>query len=177
MKRARTLLSEAEFLALPESMQKVELLDGEVVASPVPSFRHQEALRRLVLALGRWAESAPQPVTVCQAPLDVRFSEGRILQPDAFVVLEAIPLDQGGPLDRVPELCVEVLSTDRVYDRVTKRAVYAAAGVSEYWIIDAAGCVERWSGPALARRDEVIDTLPSPLLPGFTLAVDDLFAE
>src|SRR5437870_7074658 len=69
---ARGLVSEEEFLALPESVNKIELIDGEVIVSPSPSFWHQEVLRRIVLALGKWAEGYPGPVTVAQAPLDVR---------------------------------------------------------------------------------------------------------
>ena len=97
----RTLVSEAEFLALPESTDKVELLDGEVIVSPSPTFWHQEILRRLVLSLGHWAMQAGAKVTMGQAPLDVRFQHGRILQPDAFVILGVVPRDQAGPLSRV----------------------------------------------------------------------------
>jgi Uma2 family endonuclease len=174
---SRHLVSEEEFLALPESMTKVELLDGEVVVAPSPFFRHQEILARLFVALRSWAGRQPRRITVGQTPMDIRFGEGRILQPDAFVILEAVPLDHQGPLARVPELCVEVLSVNRVYDRVTKRSVYAEAGVEEYWVVEAARYVERWTGPRLADREEVRDRLTSPLLPGFELDVGALFAE
>src|SRR5262245_26365847 len=123
--RRRTLVSEAEFLSLPESTQKVELLDGEVIASPSPTLWHQELLQRLIVSLREWAARAGAKVTIGQAPLDVRFEPGRVLQPDAFVILDVMPRDQAGPLTRVPEICVEILSTDRVYDRVTKRMIYA----------------------------------------------------
>jgi Uma2 family endonuclease len=171
----RTLVTEAEFLALPESVQKIELVDGEVVVSPAPSYRHQEVLSRLVTALRAWGEG--REVTVVQSPFDVRFGESRILQPDAMVLLERLPLDVKSPLDRVPELCIEVLSTDRVYDRVTKRSVYASAGVHEYWVVDAAGYLERWTGPALAQRQEVTSTLTTPLLPGFSIEVAELLGD
>lgn len=51
----RSLVSEQEFLSLPETTDKVELLDGEVVVSPTPSYWHQEILQRLVFALRQWA--------------------------------------------------------------------------------------------------------------------------
>jgi hypothetical protein len=38
----RPILSEAAFLRLPESTDKVELIDGEVIASPAPSYWQQE---------------------------------------------------------------------------------------------------------------------------------------
>jgi len=172
---ARPLVSEREFLSLPESADKVELLDGEVIVAPSPSFWHQEVLARLVGALRGWADQSSSPVTVGQAPLDIRFAPGRILQPDAFVILDAVPRDHEGPLDRIPELCVEVLSTNRVYDRVTKRYVYGQAGVRELWTVETAGLVERWTGDGLASAVQVTDRLSTPLLAGFSLELADLF--
>lgn len=171
----RTLVSEAEFLALPESTQKVELLDGEVIVSPSPTFWHQEVLRRILLSLGQWAAGQAVPVTVGQSPLDVRFGPDRILQPDAVVILGPVPRDQVGPIARSPEICVEVLSTDRVYDRVTKRFIYAQAGVHEYWVIEPAGLIERFSGPELTQVEEIRDRLTSPLLAGYEVDLEALF--
>src|SRR5262245_38231764 len=121
---AKSHVSEAEFLSLPESLERVELIDGEVIVSPSPLFWHQAVLRRLLLALGTWAKGRSS-VTVAQAPLDVRFAPDRILQPDAMVFLAHLDREQAGPIDRVPEICVEVLSSNRAYDRVTKRFIYA----------------------------------------------------
>lgn len=171
----RAVMTEAEFLRLPESMTKVELLDGEVVVTPSPTFRHQAILTRIVFALQVWAETQTRAVTVCQSPLDVRFGPGRILQPDAFVLFGRVSLAHRGPIDRIPQLCVEVLSDDRVHDRVTKRLLYAAAGVKELWIVDPAGSIERWTGKGLARSESVKRRLMTPLLPGFALDRRRLF--
>ena len=92
---ANALVTEPEFLALPETNDKIELVDGEVIVSPSPSYWHQELLARVVTALRTWAARQPMPVTVGQAPLDVRFAPNRILQPDAFVIF--------GPLDAMHE--------------------------------------------------------------------------
>lgn len=173
---ARSRVSEADFLALPESLERIELIDGEVIVAPNPIFWHQEVLRRIVLALGKWAEDRPD-VTVAQAPLDVRFSPNRILQPDAMVFLSRIAPGTSGPIDRVPEICIEVLSSNRAYDRVTKRFIYGASGVVEYWLVDPAGFIERWSGPHLSADDLVAEHLTSPLLPGLDLDVRKLLAD
>lgn len=171
----RTLVSEAEFLALPESTDKIELLDGEVIVSPSPTFWHHEVLQRLVFSLRHWAMQVGARVTIGQAPLDVRFQQGRILQPDAFVILDVVGRDQVGPLSRVPEICIEVLSTDRVYDRVTRRMIYAQAGVQDYWVVEPAGLIERFSGPNLAQVEELRGHLTTPLLGGYDLDLDELF--
>jgi Uma2 family endonuclease len=172
----RPLVTEEEFLALPESTDKIELVDGEVIVSPSPSYWHQEILGRLVSALRSWAARQRRLVTVGQAPLDVRFGRNRILQPDAFVLFAQIARGHEGPVDRVPELCVEVLSSNRVHDRVTKRLLYAAAGVKECWTVDPAGVVELWTGQGLSEGRSVRGVLTSPLLPRFRLDLRRLFA-
>lgn len=118
-----------------------------------------------------------KPVVVGQSPLDVRFAPGRILQPDAFVILDhAIARDHQGPIDRVPHLCIEVLSADRTYDRITKRFVYAAAGVPEYWVVEPAGLIERFSGTGLAISEEVRGSIRSILIPGLVVDLDRIFS-
>jgi Uma2 family endonuclease len=172
---ARKLVTESEFLALPESNQHIELVDGDVIVAPAPTYWHQELLLRVVTAVRSW--SASHPITVALSPLDVRFAPGRILQPDAMVFLEVLPHDIASPIDRIPAICIEVLSSDRTYDRVTKRYLYAEAGVQEYWIVDPAGVLERRSGPAL-REHELCGEgeLTSPLLAGFALDLQRVFA-
>jgi len=172
---ARVLVSESDFLALPETIRPAELVDGEVVMPPSPSFWHQELLGRVVAALRSWSATAPIPVTVAQAPLDVRFAAGRILQPDAMVFLTRLDRQATSPLERIPDVCIEVLSSNRTYDRITKRFLYAEAGVQEYWIVDPSGFVERRWGQALARSEELTDWVRSPLLPGFELELARVF--
>jgi Uma2 family endonuclease len=173
---ARALVSESEFIALPESNQRIELIDGEVIVAPSPGFWHQEVLTRIVSALRDWAQAQRSDVTVVQAPLDVRFAPNRILQPDAMVFRQVLPADLDVPVGHVPELCIEVLSSNRAYDRITKRYVYAEAGVQEYWIVDPAGTVERRTGPSLAEVAVHEEHLTSDLLPGFSLDLAQVFA-
>ena len=174
---AAPFVSEAEFLSLPESKQKTELVDGEVIVSPSPSYWHQEILSRLVGLLRAWASGQSSPVTVAQAPLDVRFAPDRILQPDAMVFLTRLSRDQQGPIDRIPDICVEVLSSDRAYDRITKRLLYAAAGVPEYWVVDPNAFLERWTGPGLTREELLREALVTDRLLGFSLDLPLLFAD
>jgi len=167
----RLIVSEEEFLSLPESTEKVELVDGEVILSPSPSYRHQWILRQVVRALEDWAATQRRDVTVGMAPLDVRFAPGRILQPDAFVLFTRVAPEHMGPIAEIPALCVEVMSSNRAYDRMTKRLVYAEAGVAELWTIEADGAVERWCGERLSEREIPSQYLTTELLPGFQLAI------
>ena len=170
-----TLVSEEEFLALPESVDRIELVDGEVIVSPSPSVWHQELLSRIVHRLRSWQEAHARSVFIGQAPLDVRFGPGRILQPDAFLCLGDVSFDLEGPLDRIPDLCIEVLSTNRAYDRLTKRLLYAGAAVEELWLVEPSGSIERWTGQGLNEAELVTETLTTPLLPAFELDVEQLF--
>lgn len=172
---AGVLVSESDFLALPETMRPAELVEGEVVMPPSPSFWQQELLGRVVTALRSWSATAPISVTVVQGPLDVRFAAGRILQPDAMVFLSKLDRHAASPLDRIPEVCIEVLSSNRIYDRITKRFLYAEAGVQEYWIVDPSGFVERRWGSALAWSEELTDWVRSAILPGLELELARVF--
>ena len=111
------IVSEEEFLALPETMERVELLDGEVIVAPSPTARHQTLLVRLATRLQSWVETSEHGAFVGLSPLDVRFAPGRILQPDVFVILGGVAGGHEGPLDTIPDLCVEVLfrATINVY--------------------------------------------------------------
>lgn len=133
--RERDLVSEEEFLALPETMDRIELLDGEVIVSAAPSLLHQHVLGQLYMVFTAW-ERNHRPATVGLAPIDVRIAPNRVVQPDLFLVLDGFSPRAASPLRLVPDLIVEVVSLKRSYDRITKRSVYADAGVAEYWIVD-----------------------------------------
>ena len=171
-------MTEAEFLALPETMTKTELFDGELVCEPSPGFGHQDLVGRLLFLMSSWAAGRVPPVQICLSPLDVRLAPGRILQPDLFLYLEPLARPVSMPITRVPDLCIEVVSRRRLYDRVTKRLAYAEAGVREYWtVVPALGFVERWTGPALATREECRVALTTTLLPDLTLDVAAILAD
>lgn len=154
---------------------RTELLDGELVCEPSPGLVHQQHVGAIFAALRSWAQTRSPMPSVLLGPLDIRFATGRILQPDVCAFLEPLAPGSATPITRVPELCVEIVSQRRTYDRVTKRLVYADAGVREMWtVLPEQGLVERWHGRGLSRREEVAGRLESALLPGFFVAVESL---
>lgn len=162
--------SEAEFLALPETMDRVEWLDGEVYVSPAPSLWHQTLVLRLATLLKPWADAHP-PAFAGLSPCDVRIAPGKIVQPDVFL-LPAGPPRERGPITVVPPLVVEVLSADRGHDLVRKRAIYEAAGVVEYWMVDPDGRLEvAAGGVSVAYPARFVSTVA----PGLEVDVAELF--
>lgn len=80
-------------------------------------------------------------------------------------------------LDQVPVLAVEITSSNADHDRITKRLLYAEAGVPEYWVVDPAGAVEVFDGPGLRRRAWCAGVLVSPTLADLTVDVPRLLAD
>ncbi|MBK8247400.1 MAG: Uma2 family endonuclease [Gemmatimonadetes bacterium] len=167
---------------LPEDGNRYEVIDGELLVSPSPRGRHQ----RSVFLLGRILEAFARDHrlgVVMLSPSDVEYSPRRMVQPDVYVV----PREMGGKVaydwDRVPQLMlvVEVLSPSTArYDRVTKRRMYLAQGVPQYWVVDPqARLIERWTPdcdrPAI--HDASIDWHPASHAPTLTIDLPAYFDE
>ena len=75
-------------------------------------------------------------------------------------------------------MVIEILSPGtESRDRGYKRALDARYGVGEYWIVDAdAGTLEVHAGNEAARAYAATERLQTALLPGLTLALEDVFA-
>jgi Uma2 family endonuclease len=165
--------------AVPADGRSWEILDGELLVSPAPTWWHQQIVVELLVALREHVRRhAPGKVNV--APVDVVFDPHNVAEPDIlFVSDERLRIIR----DRVwgaPDLCVEVLSPSSVTrDRGAKRAVYARFDVREYWIVDPdAETVEVCGGPGLplVATYAASDRLRSPLLPDLDLPLAPIFA-
>jgi hypothetical protein len=49
--------------------------------------------------------------------------------------------------------------------------------VAEFWVVEPAGFIERWTGPGLGQDEIIRDRLATPLLSGFELDVPAMFAD
>jgi Uma2 family endonuclease len=125
-----------DLISLPENGLRYEIIEGELYEMPSPSWAHSTVVANLILMLipivamlgGRWRT----------APLDVFFRGADPVQPDIVVLLpdsRAHPIERG--VEGPPDLLIEVLSpSNRGHDLLTKRSLYARAGVREYWLLD-----------------------------------------
>jgi len=118
--------------AMPDDGHRYELVDGTLVVTPAPSFRHQVVAGELYLLLRR---ACPPDFYVLFAPFDVALAQDTVLQPDLLVARRADFTDRDLPV--APLLAVEVLSrSTRHVDHGLKRARYEAAGCPAYWVVD-----------------------------------------
>ena len=182
-----TRLTIAEFLDLPDTelREKMELDDGELYIMPRPRSVHQFLAVYLFLHIANYIEIesfADPPASVFVDQITILSREPRrVLAPDFAIILTGNPYQiVGGYFEGVPDIVVEVLSTDRRRDLVRKRQVYAEAGVLEYWIFDPRAdtvtLLELRDGEYVERAVLTADAaLTTPLLPGFAIPLADVF--
>lgn len=130
----------------PSASPRYELVDGELLVTPSPAPRHQEAVRLLLIALSAYCERQ-RVGHALQSPSDIELEAEDVRQPDLFVLPMAEwrrVLRDGFPA-RAVTLAVEVISPSSArFDRVVKRPKYQRLA-SEYWIVDLdARLIERW---------------------------------
>jgi Uma2 family endonuclease len=178
----RTRMSTAEYFALPETMQPMELINGEIIMSPAPVPRHQGIILNTALTLRDLSRTIGGKVYV--APIDVYLDEGQVPQPDVVYLApgsrcEVTDKRLVGP----PDLVVEVFSPGTVRrDKLDKFELYERYGVREYWMLDPQEVyveVYHRDGESLVQQGVYGpgQTFTSAVLAGATIAVDDLFAE
>ncbi len=181
MSATKILLTAEEFDNYPfEEDKRYELDEGELIEMTRPAYRHNEVLTKLMLRVGNFLESSRLGVMMISENFYALASSTR-RAPDLAVILGSRrkELAPATVIQIIPEIVAEVLSpseTPRKIHRKLKQ--YFEAGVKEVWIVDAEDrTVEIWTGPSLP--DHALtgsEVLESPLLPGFALPLEDLFA-
>jgi Uma2 family endonuclease len=156
---------------------RVELLDGQIVAMTPIGSRHAAAVGRLTRVLGEragtwsivWVQNPivvsqtwePQPDVCLLRPRDDFYAAAHPRADDALLV-------------------IEVADTSLERDRDVKIPRYAAAGIPEAWLVDLAGdAVTVYVAPGPDGYGETVtvsrgETLRPVRLPGLAVAVDDV---
>jgi Uma2 family endonuclease len=164
--------------------RRYEIIDGEFFVTRALDWKHQAVCGNTVTLLKLWSDQSG----LGQAAINpgIVFSESDNVIPDVVWAsherLEQL-LDEAGHLTAAPELIVEVLSpgkTNERRDREAKLKLYSVRGVLEYWIVN----VQTQSVEVYQRENAVLklvgtlypqDELTSPILPGFSCLVSQLF--
>lgn len=121
-----------DVLSLPEdNSQRIELVDGMLLVSPLGSYRHQQLVGRAYAAM-----LAACPVDLeATIELNVLLSSGRLVIPDFTIVRPR----EAGVMFPVSDVVLvgEVFSpSTRLNDEGLKRALYAKAGIAYYLMVD-----------------------------------------
>ena len=147
-------------LALPEDGNRYEVVDGELLVTPSPTFHHQDAVLALAWRLKPFVDSSGAAY-LSISPADIELDERTLVQPDLFV----FELPGGRRPERWKDinrilLAIEVLSPSSARaDRFVKRRRYQRQGIPEYWIVDLdSRLVERWR-PGDERPEILSETL------------------
>jgi Uma2 family endonuclease len=169
---------------LPDSSNRYEIIDGHLLMTRAPHWKHQKAIGQTYSVLNTWSELSQLGETV-PTP-GVIFDDADNVIPDVvWMSYERLAegVDEEGHFTIAPELIVEVLSPgtqNERRDRETKLKLYAERGVQEYWILD-------WRIQQLEvyRRQGALlklvftlfpqDKLTSPILLDFSCTVADFF--
>ena len=184
--RSDVRLTFDDFLLFPEDGKRHELIDGVHYVTAAPTVGHQELLGRLHLAIGNFLVGRRQLGRVFLSPLDVVLSYYDVVEPDLlFVAGDQQDILTEANVQGPPALVVEILSpSTRRRDEGIKRELFEAKGIREYWIVDPKGLrvtvYRRGDEGQFPRLMELAAgqalNLETPLLPGFALSIDDLFA-
>ena len=190
MTTARTKrLTFDEWQALPETKQICEVVDGVLVMPPSPFGEHAWTIQVILGALRPFLSNSGMGL-VLTAPYDVLSHRDplRVRQPDILVVNAELtgiarPADLSGLpfLELPPSLVVEVLSPSNTPRDIEGRlADYQSIGVPECWLASFDGRTIEVLRLTPDTAETVAtygmgEVLRSDVLPGFQLAVDDVF--
>ncbi|WP_376790049.1 Uma2 family endonuclease [Thermoflexus sp.] len=157
---------------------RVELIEGELIAmSPIGS-RHAAAVARLTVLFSRIEDRG---IVWVQNP--IRLGWHSEPQPDVALLRyrpDFYASGHPGPEDVL--LIVEVAETSADYDRTVKIPLYARHGIPEAWLVDLTEAhVEIYRQPSPQGYQEARtlrrgETLHPTALPELTIAVEDLLA-
>ena len=170
-------LTESESLVEP----RFERIGGTEYAMSSPGYKHQNVLLAIGAQLREKLRASGCMVIV--APFDVyplydKGDEHTLVQPDIFTACDRSKLHDKR-YNGAPKFIIEILSTDRSHDMITKLNLYERAGVAEYWMIDPeeeiVSVLELAESGNLFRAYSGEDEVPVASIPGCTVDFKKVF--
>jgi Uma2 family endonuclease len=177
------LLTIEEYADLPDDGWRTELVRGQVVREPQPSYEHGRIQSRLIGILEAHLK-ALAPHLACVGPFGVITEEmpGTVRGPDLAVVRRdrVVDLHHAGFLRGAPELAIEVVSpSNRAGEIQEKVSEYLDSGATMVWVIyPQTRTVAVHGAGGEARFITGDELLPGgDLLPGLRVRVSELFED
>ncbi len=169
-----------EFLGKEDVKPALEYACGEVTQKPMPVWSHAAIQGFLQMVLGQFlahsglGRAVPEFRCIFGPP-----GRERAFVPDVvYLAKERLPRDRY--LRAAPDLAIEILSPDQNVARLLDEIqFYLLNGVRLVWVIDPAAATVAVLAPGQEGRTLTAgDTLDGgDVLPGFSVAVDDIFAQ
>ena len=160
---------------------RFERIGSTEYAMSSPGYKHQITAGRLFAQLD--AQLSAHGCMTIVAPFDVyplydTGDEYTLVQPDIFTACDRSKL-QDNRYNGAPKFIIEILSSNRSHDMVTKLNLYERAGVIEYWIIDPEeqiiSTLELIDGRYFTRAYGGEDEVPIASIPGCTVDFKKVF--
>ena len=117
---------------------RAELIDGQMYMMAPPSTMHQRLVMKISYSIQEYINKNDGPCEVFPAPFAVFLNddEKTYVEPDISVICDKNKIDDRGCAG-APDWIIEIVSPgSKRMDYYTKLALYRAAGVREYWIVD-----------------------------------------
>jgi len=170
--------------------ERLELIKGKIFKmSPAPGGNHQTISFNIAGELYVFLKN--KSCKAYPAPFDVRLVRDEksdkkvktVVQPDISVICDLTKVADGRSCLGAPDIVIEILSPGNNAKEIkTKYDLYEEFGVKEYWVVYAVEqSLMRYilnkegkfisEGRALTVGDKIV----TPILPGFELALDDVF--
>jgi Uma2 family endonuclease len=181
MGTVKTLLTFEEFEQLPDQPGKQELVRGELIETPPADLKHNRISHRIYNRLDAAIEQAHargEARDLGEAFIEMGYLlPGECgLQPDVSVTCAGQA--EGKYFDGAPAIAIEVISPSNTAEQIDAKAeLYFQFGAGEVWRFFPKTKHVMIQVPGSARvigEDAVITT---PLLPGLTVAVKELFGD
>jgi Uma2 family endonuclease len=125
-----------EWLKMPETEGKEEVVDGEIIKMPPAEYVHVHVTHSLQLALAKNLDPETSWVLTTVFGLVIREEPLTCREPDLAVFVRKNMILRDGYIRSAPELVVEVLSPSNTRKEMDRKAKdYASIGVPEFWIL------------------------------------------
>ncbi|OLP20438.1 hypothetical protein BST81_00020 [Leptolyngbya sp. 'hensonii'] len=138
------LLTLEEFLALPASDQRYELVNGRAVPkfqelAMSPKYFHSSLTGVLFVLLSQWSENRGRSQIEWAVSL-VRQDQSWVPIPDlTYISYDRLPATwaEDAPCPVPPELAIEIISPGQSFGVMVEKATdYLASGVLRVWVVD-----------------------------------------
>lgn len=180
MTQAAPTLTLEEFLKLPESNERYELVAGELVPKVLSQTPHSRCCKRLLRILDDWCEETGNGEVNPNWAIALK-RHGRDWVPITdltYVSYQRLPerWDEEGPCPVPPELVVEIISPGQTFGAVTEKATnYLVAGIDSVWVVDTkARIITVFAANSLPKTFRGEEAIQEPLLPKLRLTAEQV---